>query len=445
MINSIQRNIQKMPPKRLTRANLQTNNSSGKVIPKKSSIVTPTKSLKAKKSTSKSVPVQKKTFNLKTRINAVVNTKSGLAKTFKTPIQAQTYLKDMQHSFGSLTTQDMQFLVFDDRKAMNIACNEYKKSQKQAIKISPQNSQEGIKAKAFIDLPSSETENPNEINSLASTKRTANLTEKCTFQELPSGLSDGDTPLTVANQGNSHMLADNLKTYYSSAGSRFQLTLLPQILSVSDKQAYQIFALDLIENKSSNTLWTHKPSAWERVFKMDKSLPSEEGGHNIVDEFFYSLRSTFRRNISKGPNIKKTIVTKNQRVVDCQILWGMINCTDNTENKLKTEILKFSNLASNPAIQQAYFVSMQNLGSTFKPLLDQIMPADKTAIPRMGEYWEKLIAVCSGEIEVIHLESMNEIFQDDIINTAVGILWAAGGLSPSMWSAEMNLFAFGHP
>jgi hypothetical protein len=57
----------------------------------------------------------------------------------------------------------------------------------------------------------------------------------------------------------------------------------------------------------------------------------------------------------------------------------------------------------------------------------------------------KLIAVCSGEIEVIHLESMNEIFQDDIINTAVGILWAAGGLSPSMWSAEMNLFAFGHP
>jgi hypothetical protein len=67
------------------------------------------------------------------------------------------------------------------------------------------------------------------------------------------------------------------------------------------------------------------------------------------------LRSTFRRNISKGPNIKKTIVTKNQRVVDCH-LWGMINCTDNTENKLKTEILKFSNLASNPAIQQAFCI-----------------------------------------------------------------------------------------
>jgi hypothetical protein len=36
--------------------------------------------------------------------------------------------------------------------------------------------------------------------------------------------------------------------------------------------------------------------------------------------------------------------------------WGMINCTDNTENKLKAEILKFSNLASNPAIQQAFCI-----------------------------------------------------------------------------------------
>jgi hypothetical protein len=81
----------------------------------------------------------------------------------------------------------MQFFSFDDRKAMNIACNEYK-SHKTSNKDFSQNSQEGIKAKAFIDLPSSETENPNEINSLASTKRTANLTEKCTFQELPSGL-----------------------------------------------------------------------------------------------------------------------------------------------------------------------------------------------------------------------------------------------------------------
>jgi hypothetical protein len=38
---------------------------------------------------------------------------------------------------------------------------------------------------------------------------------------------------------------------------------------------------------------------------------------------------------------------------------------------------------------------------------------------------------------------MNEIFQDKVISYVVGILWAASGLSASMWSAEMNMFAFG--
>jgi hypothetical protein len=39
----------------------------------------------------------------------------------------------------------MQFFSFDDRKAMNIACNEYK-SHKTSNKDFSQNSQEGIKA-----------------------------------------------------------------------------------------------------------------------------------------------------------------------------------------------------------------------------------------------------------------------------------------------------------
>jgi hypothetical protein len=123
---------------------------------------------------------------------------------------------------------------------------------------------------------------------------------------------------------------------------------------------------------------------------MDKSLSQEEGGHNI-DEFFYNLTSAFRRNMPKGPNVRKTFVTKNGRVVDCQVLWGMVQYSDNTEETLKSEIIKFSALASNPTVQAGYYVTMEKLGSTFKPLLDQIMPPQKTTVPRIGEYWEKLL------------------------------------------------------
>jgi hypothetical protein len=65
-------------------------------------------------------------------------------------------------------------------------------------------------------------------------------------------------------------------------------------------------------------------------------------------------------------------------------------------------------------------------------------------LPRIGEYWEKLLAVCDHKVEVIHSQTMNKIFQDKVISYVVGILWAAIGLLPSMWSVEMNVFAFGH-
>jgi hypothetical protein len=141
---------------------------------------------------------------------------------------------------------------------------------------------------------------------------------------------------------------------------------------------------------------------------------------------------------------KKTIVTKNGRVVDCQVLWGMIRHSDNTKETLKAQILKFSTLATNPTVQAGYYVTMENLGSTFKPLLDQIMPPEKTTVPRIGEYWEKLLAVCDHEVEIIHSQTMNEIFQDEVITYVVGIIWAAVGLLPNMWTAEMNMFAFRH-
>jgi hypothetical protein len=56
----------------------------------------------------------------------------------------------------------------------------------------------------------------------------------------------------------------------------------------------------------------------------------------------------------------------------------------------------------------------------------------------------KILAVCDHKVEVIHSQTMNEIFQDKVISYVVGILWAAVGLLPNMWSAEMNIFAFGH-
>lgn len=471
--------FQRMPPKTRKSTSSTTVFPAGKEsrLPETISIITPATSPTKKQRKSdfpKKATVDRKKApkNSKqspkgnTIIHAVINLKSGGAKIFKTNKAATDYLTDQQNCFGIGMIKDLKHFVCENKQAFQDTCNHYKTSQADGFMISPQASiadvlpnskdtlaNQDVKIHPLVQALSTEfmptklpvvkikIENP-EITEVPATNPTSNPKSNF-FPNLPPGLTVESNP-TVVTQGNSHMLADNLKTYHNASGCTFQLTLLPEKLCLSDNQSYQVFAIDLVENRSNNTLWTHKPSAWEQVFNMDRTLSQGDGGHNI-DEFFYNLRSTFRRNIPKGPNMKKTLITKNSRVVDCQILWGMVVCTDNTEDMLTTEIAKFLDLARNQAIQQAYYVTMQNLGSTFKPLLDQIMPpATKGAPPRVGEYWEKLSTVCSHEIQVIHCQSMNEIFLDDVINTVIAVIWNTDrALSPNMWSADMNMFAFG--
>ena len=64
--------------------------------------------------------------------------------------------------------------------------------------------------------------------------------------------------------------------------------MLPPAACVAEQEKYQVFAIDLVENRTGQTLWTHKPDAWLQLFTTDKDLPSEEGG-NRDDPFFNNL------------------------------------------------------------------------------------------------------------------------------------------------------------
>lgn len=114
--------------------------------------------------------------------------------------------------------------------------------------------------------------------------------------------------------------------------------------------------------------------------------------------------------------------------------------TDETEDFLRTKILKFVELTSNEKIQEQYVTTMKQCGTTFPALLEQIEPPKNITQPRTGEYWTRLKAVTSQAIQTLHCQSMNEIFLDDEIKMIVGKIWSSG----SIWTAEMNTFAFGH-
>jgi hypothetical protein len=446
-----------MPPKRSTRANPTGKNHSNiqpleiitpaqarklagktKVVQKEAPvIVTPLKS-KAKKDT----PVGKKKNLLvgAKKLYAVMNVKTGattIVTSFKT---GQKFIKQF-NGMSKGNDEEVKLFEFDTKEDMDAASAEIETNADPATAKSIQAAT--LPLATTISLVTSNLKKPPTSNPMADLK-----------QRSPAPISTGATKpslsLAMSNEfanlkprATINLLADKLQSDLSgSMGTCARLFLLPPTVCVADQEMYQVFAIDLIENRNGQTLWTHKPDAWLRLFTMDRDLSLDEGGQR-ADPFFHNLLVGYQRSQPKGPNVQKTMVTKNSKTIDYQVLWGMIKCTDDTEATLKTELMKFSTLASDTEIQEAYQVTVKALGTKFEPLLEQICPTSLSN-PKLGEYWKKLSACFAGNITIIQCASMNELFMDEEITMAVGFLWPdARGLSTSMWSGEMNKFAFG--
>jgi hypothetical protein len=352
------------------------------------------------------------------QIKAVMNVKTGKYKTHKTHKEIKTYLEEMT-DMG--VAENLKSFMFDSQEHLQQVSAAYKNND------DPPTHTPIFTSTASRPLAASVPVSPNPHSSPLSQ---ATSTKYARFKKTPA----------VENLG---VLAVKLEEKLSSInGTSLKLSLFPQATCVNDQDQYQVFAIDLVENKTDNTVWTHKPDAWKQVFQVDEDLTSEDGDQRI-DPFFYSLEKACPRSVAKGPNVKKQLVTKNGKTVDFQNLWGMIKCTPDTEATLKDELVKFSILASDQSVQEAYHVAVKNMGANYPALLEQVM-APEASKPRQGEYWTKLSKSCTSDIKIVHHASMDEVFQDDVISDVVSFLWNAGGQSTSMWSDDMTMFAYGH-
>ena len=360
-------------------------------------------------------PLQSKKAAKAKKIIAVMNVKSGLAKICKTAKQAKDFITEM-NAVG--LAEYLETFIFDNEEDYVNTSEAYKKKGGTDAGTPISTKTAGILGAGSIPVSPTKQAHP---LSQAVSEQYARLNK----------------PAVASNKLAAHLQ----QTLSGLNGTSLKLLLFPETVCVTDDEKYQVFAIDVVENKTGNTLWTHKPDAWSKLFQLDEELAVEDGGHNI-DPFFYSLQATCPRSVPKGPNVRKQLVTKNGKTVDFQLLWGMIKCISDTQAKLELELAKFTILANDKDIQQAYLVAVQNMGTNFPALLEQLRPFEQSKT-KTGEYWTKLASTSGFPIKIVHHKSMDEVFQDDVINTAVSFIWEAGGLSTSMWSGEMNMFAYG--
>jgi hypothetical protein len=452
---------QKMPPKRSTRAN-PTGKEHSNIKPL--SLITPAQ---ARKTTKKAKVVQNKVpvvvtplkskakkvrlVGKKKKVYAVMNVKTGAAREVPSSKTGMNFIKQV-NGLSQGGEEQFKLFEFDTKEAMIAASAAMETDSAQSIQAAAPPLATPISLATSMLKQHANLKKPPLSNTMADLKQPSQAisTQKQPIQAIFTQGTEPSLSQRLTNQfadlkraPATNPLANRIQNDLSSQnGTGIKLFMLPPAVCVSEQEKYQVFAIDLVENRTGQTLWTHKPDAWLQLFTADHDLSLEEGGHR-ADPFFHNLLVGYQRSKPKGPNVQKQVTTKNNKTIDYRVLWGMIKCTDDTEATLKTELMKFSTLASDHEIQEAYKVTVVALGTKYPALLDQISPT-KVSNNKVGEYWKKLAAGCAGAITTVQCSSMDELFMDEEITAAVGFLWQdAGGLSTSMWSGEMNMFAFG--
>jgi hypothetical protein len=396
---------QKMPPKRSTRANpkgkedsniqpllfitpaqaRKTTRKTKLVQNKVPAIVTPLKS-QVKKVTP---AAKKKTVQVRAKkLYAVMNVKTGAVREVTSTKTGMNFIKQVNR----LSDEEFKLFEFDTKEALIAASVTMETNANPATAKSVQAAT--LPLATPISLGTSTPKQyanlkrpPSTSNPLADLKQQSHgISTQATKPSLSQVLTKQYANLKRPPATNP--LADRIQNNLSSQnGTSIKLFMLPPAMCVDDQEKYQVFAIDLVENRNGQTIWTHKPDAWLQLFTTDKELALEEGGHR-ADPFFHNLLVGYQRSQPKGPNVQKQVTTKNNKTIDFQVLWGMIKCNDDTEATLKTELMKFSTLASDPEIQEAYHVTVKAMGTKYPALLEQICPT-KVSDPKVGEYWKK--------------------------------------------------------
>ena len=172
--------------------------------------------------------------------------------------------------------------------------------------------------------------------------------------------------------------------------------------------------------------------SWQQVFDADRVSDVSVGGQHI-DPFFHEFKAIPMRESRTNNDIKVRKTSKGKSVQ----MWILCRYLDHkfTDEDIIKEMEKWAVLADDNDVKTRYQAVVEALGFD-GAIVDQLGPD--------GLYWTKLRAAAKSNVKIIHKDSLNEVFQDDMIYQIVGEMFAISNVPQTMWSNDIHQFAFGH-
>lgn len=215
----------------------------------------------------------------------------------------------------------------------------------------------------------------------------------------------------------------------------WKVFLFPSLskLALLSNKVHQFFGLDLIDEGSERTFWTHKPSVWMQLFESVQDL-AKTGQVASIDKMFNGILACPVRAVPNGPNEIQTFLSSGKQNIQHWIMLVPMPIDIDSFEYISLFIAKFQSLCQKTFIKSAY--------------KSGVIPITKhqgliTQISEDGNYWHVINNASEKDfIQECHT-CLSEVLLDYTIKEVVSLAFDVKK-DPSTWTEAVKTYAYGN-
>ena len=215
----------------------------------------------------------------------------------------------------------------------------------------------------------------------------------------------------------------------------WKIFLFPKITQIDgvSNESLSYFGLDLVEEETEKTVWTHKASVWKDIIQSIFELAKCGKTAQSINGIFKGMLACPVRADPNGPNEPETFKSAKGQIIQHWINVIPMPADIDTSEFIPLFISEFTSLSKKAFIKSAYHYQVSN-HSSHPGLLNQI--------DANGSYWNIIDKACHNDVITQHHNSLLEVLMNSTIREVISI-----GLGESKdintWSDAVKHYAFG--
>ena len=195
----------------------------------------------------------------------------------------------------------------------------------------------------------------------------------------------------------------------------WKIFLFPSLMKFAllSNKVHQFFGLDLVDERTERTFWTHKPLVWQQLFESVQDL-ARTGEVAPIDRMFNGILACPVRQEPKGPPVIDTFKSGNGKNIQHWILLVPMPIDIDTSEYISLFIAKFQSLCKKAYVKSAYKSGVMEISH---------YPGMITQVSEDGNYWH--VIHNAGQKDIIKKchTCLSEVLMDYTIKEVVSLMF----------------------